>query len=138
MGDFPEKDVWLEHRVSYGETDAMQVLYHAEYLHIFERSRNAYIRHCGVSYKEVEAKGIFLPVRRAECRYRAPARYDDLIRVRAGVSAWKRASLVFVYEIYNEDKSLIHATGLTEHAVVDGRGKPVRIPEWFADIFAGK
>lgn len=138
MGDFPEKDVWLEHRVSYGETDAMQVLYHAEYLHIFERSRNAYIRKCGVSYKEVEANGIFLPVRRAECRYRAPARYDDLIRVRAGVSVWKRASLIFVYEIYNEDKSLIHSTGLTEHAVVNAQGKPVRIPEWFADIFAVK
>ena len=135
MSDFPEKNVWLEHRVSYGETDAMKVLYHAEYLHLFERSRNTYIRSCGVSYKEVEAKGIFLPVRRAECRYRSPVRYDDLIRIHAGISEWKRASLIFVYEIYNEDKSVIHASGLTEHAVVGPDGKPVRIPDWFTKIF---
>lgn len=135
MGEFPEKDAWLEHRVSYGETDCMQVVYHAEYIHLFERSRGTYIRNCGVSYKDVEAKGIFLPVRQVECRYRVPARYDDLIWVRAGISEWKRASIIFVYEIYNEDKSLVHATGMTEHAVVNGDGKPVRIPEWFADIF---
>lgn len=135
MSDFPEKDVWLEHRVSYGETDSMKVLYHAEYIHLFERSRNAYIRSSGVSYKEVEAKGIFLPVRRVECRYRSPARYDDLLWIRAGVSEWKRASLIFVYEIYSEDKSVIHATGMTEHAVVNNDGKPVRIPDWFMNIF---
>lgn len=135
MSDFPQKDVWLAHRISYGETDAMQVVYHAEYLHLFERSRNAYIRSCGVSYNEVEAKGIFLPVRHAECRYRVPARYDELIWIHAGVSEWKRASLIFVYEIYNEDKSLLHATGSTEHAVVNKEGRPVRIPEWFMDIF---
>lgn len=136
MSDFPAKDVWLEHRISYGETDAMAVLYHAEYLHLFERSRNAYIRKCGVSYNEVEAKGIFLPVRQAECRYRVPARYDDLIWIRAGISEWKRASLVFVYEIYNEGKSIIHATGMTEHAVVNNEGRPVRIPDWFTEIFS--
>lgn len=135
MSDFPTRDSWLEHRVSYGETDSMAVLYYAEYLHLFERVRNTYIRNCGVSYKEVEAKGIFLPVRQAECRYRVPVRYDDLIRIRAGISEWRRASLVFMYEVYNEDKSVIHATGMTEHAVVNKEGRPVKVPDWFMEIF---
>lgn len=138
MSDFPQKDVWLEHRVSYGETDCMSVLYHAEYLHLFERSRNTYIRSCGVSYKLVEERGIFLPVRHADCRYRIPARYDDRIWIRTGISEWKRASMIFVYEIYNEDKNSLHASGSTEHAVVNGQGKPVRIPDWFTEIFQGK
>lgn len=136
MDNFPANSVWLEHRVSYGETDSMAVVYHAEYLHLFERARNLYIRSHNVSYKDVEAKGLFLPVRRAECRYRVPARYDDLLWIRAGVSEWKKASIVFLYEIYNEDKSIIHATGLTEHAVVGPDGKPMRIPGWFREIFA--
>ena len=33
----PEPSCWLEHRVSYGETDAMGVVYYANYLHFFER-----------------------------------------------------------------------------------------------------
>ena len=43
----------------------MGVLYYAEYLHLFERARSAFIRQCGMSYADVEKKGIILPVREA-------------------------------------------------------------------------
>lgn len=112
----------------------MGVLYYAEYLHLFERARSAYIRHCGMSYAEVEKKGIILPVREAQCRYRAPAHYDDLVQVRAGISQWSRASLRFVYEIRNEDKTRLLATGMTQHALVNPEGKPVPVPDWFKEL----
>lgn len=131
MPDFPAPETWFPHRVSYGETDCMGVLYYAEYLHIFERARSAYIRERGMSYADVEKKGVILPVREAECRYRSPARYDELVLVRTGVSEWGRASLRFVYEMWNEDKTRLLATGMTQHALVDAGGRPVRMPEWF-------
>ena len=131
MPDFPVPETWFPHRVSYGETDCMGVLYYAEYLHIFERARSAYIRERGMSYADVERKGIILPVREAQCRYRSPARYDELVLVRAGVSEWGRASLRFVYEMWNEDKTRLLATGMTQHALVDAGGRPIRMPEWF-------
>ncbi len=109
----------------------MGVLYYAEYLHIFERARSAYIRERGMSYADVEKKGVILPVREAECRYRSPARYDELVLVRTGVSEWGRASLRFVYEMWNEDKTRLLATGMTQHALVDATGRPIRMPEWF-------
>ena len=124
------------HRVSYGETDAMKVLYYAEYLHIFERARSAYIRERGLSYSTVEERGLYLPVREATCRYRTPARYDDLLEIRTVISELGRASLVFAYEVYNEAGTLI-TTGLTEHACVGPEGKPVRLPAWFAEICRG-
>lgn len=133
--NFPASDVWLSHRISYGETDTMGVLYYAEYLHIFERARSEYIRCRGMSYSEVEKRGILLPVREARCRYRAPARYDDLVQVHAGISEWGRASLVFVYEMWNEDKSALLATGSTQHALVNREGRPVAVPDWFKALF---
>jgi acyl-CoA thioester hydrolase len=136
MPSFPQPEAWLAQRVSDGETDAMTVLYYAEYLHLFERGRGEYLRAiAGISYNKVEAKGILLPVRRAECRYRRPARYDDLLWIRVGISRWNRASLVFTYEIFNEDKSLPHAEGSTEHAVVNAQGRPVPVPDWLRDLF---
>ena len=48
-----------------------------------KRARSEYIRCRGMSYSEVEKRGILLPVREARCRYRAPARYDDLVQVHA-------------------------------------------------------
>lgn len=112
----------------------MGVLYYAEYLHIFERARSAYIRERGMSYADVEKKGVILPVREAECRYRSPARYDELVLVRTGVSEWGRASLRFVYEMWNEDKTRLLATAMTQHALVDGNGRPLRMPDWFRSL----
>ena len=128
--------IWMEHRVSYGETDTISVLYYAEYLHIFERGRSAYIRAFGISYREVEKRGLFLPVREARCRYRSPARYDDLLHLCTVLSRWRRASLVFHYALYDESRTRLVAEGSTEHACADGGGRPVAVPVWFKSIFS--
>ena len=132
--NFPSSDSWLPHRVSYGETDAMNVVYYAEYFHLFERSRNTWLRERGMSYKEIEAQGVFLPVREAACRYRSPLRYDDLVHIRVGVQEWGRASILFVYQIYNETKDKILASGSTQHACVNAAGKPVPTPSWLSAL----
>lgn len=135
MTDFPAPETWLAHRVSYGETDTMGVVYYAEYLHFFERARSEFIRARGMSYAQVEEKDIMLPVREAACRYRRPARFDDLVRIRTGISQWGRASLTFVYEIWNEDKTVLLCTGSTQHACVNRTGRPVSVPEWLRALF---
>ncbi|MDR2488113.1 MAG: acyl-CoA thioesterase [Desulfovibrio sp.] len=134
MAVFSEQEVWMRHRVSYGETDTMGVLYYAEYFHIFERGRNEYIRAFGLSYKEVEKRGLFLPVREAKCRYRYPARYDDLLMLRTAVVQWSKASLSFRYAIFDEDRMRLMTEGFTQHACVDGTGKPIPAPVWFYEI----
>ena len=133
--ELPEKTSCYRHFVSYGETDTMGVLYYAEYLHVFERARSFFIREHGMSYAEVERRGIILPVREAQCRYRVPVRFDDEIQVLVGISQWKRASMIFSYEVWNKDKSVLHATGMTEHAAVNPEGKPVRVPDWLKELF---
>lgn len=134
MHDLPSTKIWFSHRISYGETDTMGVLYYAEYFHIFERSRSEYIRSKGMSYKDIENKSIFFPVRKAECRYRKPSRYDDLIWVQASIAVWSKASFTFIYEIFNEDKCILLATGLTQHAVVNENGRPIASPAWLKDL----
>ncbi|CAK7057155.1 MAG: Putative esterase [Desulfovibrio sp.] len=126
--------IWHPHRVSYGETDCMGVLYYAEYMHIFERARSTYIREKGMSYTLVEERGVYLPVREAYCRYRAPARYDDLTYVRAWISDWGRASVTFSYEFFAENKETLLATGLTQHAFVNKDGRPIPAPDWLKTL----
>jgi acyl-CoA thioester hydrolase len=133
--NFPKDDLWRQHRVSYGETDAMGMVYYANYLHLFERVRSEFIRARGMSYSQVEARGIYLPVREAACRYRSPLHFDELAWLRIGISAWSRASVTFAYEVYNEDKSKLHATGSTQHAFIDRSLKPVAAPDWFSAMF---
>ncbi|MBU1610833.1 MAG: acyl-CoA thioesterase [Proteobacteria bacterium] len=132
---FPALHNWMEHYISYGETDGMGVLYNAEYLHLFERGRSKFCRDQGIGYAEIEKRGVILPIRQAHCRYRSPARYDDKIMLCTGISTWNRASLTFVYEMYNEDRTKLLAEGSTEHACVSPEGKPFRIPEWLIKLF---
>ncbi len=132
--NFPVPEIRINHRVSYGETDCMGVVYYAEYLHFFERARNEYIRALGMPYTRVEERGLYLPVREASCRYRRPARYDNLLEIRAGIDRWGKASLNFVYEIYDQERELLLAQGATQHACVNKEGRPVPAPDWFVGL----
>lgn len=132
---FPTPDLWMPHRVSYGETDTMRFVYYAEYLHYFERARSAFIRHTGMSYAEIEQKDILLPVREANCRYRSPAHYDELLYVRIGISEWGRASLRFAYEVRDETRQKVHAEGMTQHALINRAGRPIAVPDWMRALF---
>lgn len=135
MTDALKPSCWLAHRVSYGETDAMGVVYYANYLHLFERGRSALIRSLDFSYALIEERGIFLPVREATCRYLAPARYDELIHIHTCLFALSRASMTFHYEITATDQTRILSRGSTQHAVVNSTGKPVRMPGWLSALF---
>jgi acyl-CoA thioester hydrolase len=74
-------------RVNYSETDQMGVAYHARYLVWLDVARTEHLRRAGASYAELEARGLRLVVSEAAIRYRRPARFDDLVRIRCWVRA---------------------------------------------------
>lgn len=132
----PQPEAIWSHRVYYGETDAMGVVYYANYLHWFEQARNQLILDRGSSYSRIEAEGLYLPVSEAHCTYIEPARFDQVIAVRCAIGEWKRASMCFVYRIINrsqEDRLITQ--GWTRHACVDREGSMCRVPQWFRDLF---
>lgn len=123
-------------RVIYGDTDQMGVVYHANYFRYFEFSRMEFFRARGGSYQEMEREGYMLPIAEAGCQYKAPARYDDLLLIRPRVSALRRASLTFTYEVVREaEPSTLLCTGHTLHACVGRDGKPRRFPDMFVRLF---
>ena len=64
-------------RVRYPEVDGMGFLHHSRYLQYFEMGRVELLRSIGHSYAELERRGVFFVVTKAEISYKAPARYDD-------------------------------------------------------------
>lgn len=116
-------------RVIYGDTDQMGVVYYANYFRYFEFARSEYFRAQGGSYRALERDGLFLPVVEAACNYKASAKYDDVIVIRAWISELKRASLTFSYEIRREGEARVLCTGRTMHACVGKDGRPVRLPD---------
>lgn len=106
----------------------MGIVYYANYLRWFELGRTSLMRHLGISYKEMEAHGIFLPVSEVSCKYLRSARYDDVLVVETTIDFVKRASIQFRYRIFRRDDGADLVTGNTLHAFIDRQGKIVKIP----------
>lgn len=115
-------------RVRYGDTDQMGFAYYANYLRWFEIGRAEMMRSLGMTYREVEASGVSLPVLDARCRYLQPARYDDEVAIETGVAEFKRASVRFGYRVVRLEDGAVLARGSTEHCFMDRDGRPVRPP----------
>lgn len=122
-------------RVRYAETDQMGVAYHGNYFAWFEVGRADLLRSQGVTYKELEAQDLRLPVIEAQARFVRPALYDDMLEIRTQVAALSGARVTFAYEVRRGDDGVL-ATGTTSHAAVDGRGRPRRLPELLRRLLA--
>lgn len=120
----------IQYRVPYADTDQMGVVYYANYLVYFERLRSELLRESSASYREVEANGIMLPVVEALCRYKSPARYDDMLEISGWIEELKGPRLKICCEVRRDGELL--AEGHTVHVFVDMRTRrPVRPPSSF-------
>ncbi len=114
-------------RVRYGETDQMGVVYHAEYLRYFEVGRTELLRERGLSYRELEARGVLLAVVEAGCKYHTSARYDDVLAIETTLSERGKARVRFDYAIRRGDGELV-ASGFTVLACLGADMRPRRFP----------
>lgn len=121
------------HRVKYHETDQMGVVHHANYLHWFENARTEYLREQGVSYRELEAKGVIFPVAEINCNYRQPAVYDDLVTIEVEIKELKRVKVEFNYKVKRDEELL--ATASSIHPFVDEQFNPLAFKRAKPDLW---
>ncbi|MBW1840987.1 MAG: acyl-CoA thioesterase [Deltaproteobacteria bacterium] len=121
-------------RVIYADTDKMGYVYHANYFRWFETARSELFREIGISYKAIEAEGIFLPVSEAHCKFISPSQYDDILVIETSLDTRVKAGMKFDYRIFSQDGKKVLARGYTKHACVDQNGKVVRPPEFLAKL----
>ena len=120
----------IEIRIRYGETDQMGFCYYGNYAQFLEVARVEALREKGISYKELEEKGILLPVRNFSIKYIAPAKYDDVIQIKTEISDIKNSQIIFKYSIYLKQKLI--ATADTELVFVSKENyKPMKVPADF-------
>jgi acyl-CoA thioester hydrolase len=124
-------------RVRYGETDQMGVVHHGNHFAWFEVGRVEWCRQHGFEYKRMEVEDdSFIVVAEARCRYKRPARFDDLLVVRTRVTESKRRTLKFEYEIADRTSGELIAIGETLHVICDRLGRPKSLPEKYRKYFA--
>lgn len=130
------------YRVIYADTDNMGIAYHANFFRWFEIGRGELFRALGMPYKEIESKGVALPLAEAHCKFLAPARYDDLVIIETSVVDATGARIRFEYTVLDETGETRLAEGHTLHACLNKKGRVTRPPEFLAslikNLLAGK
>ena len=69
-------------RVWYKHTDQMGFVHHSNYICYYEEARSDLMRSMGLSYADMERKGIIMPILEVQSVYKRPAFFDDCLTVR--------------------------------------------------------
>jgi len=115
----------IEIRVRYAETDAMGYLHHSVYATYFEMGRTELYRSRGGDYRAMEERGLFFVVVELKCKFRQPARYDDLLTLKTKIGRVTPAKLQHDYEVWRDGELL--TTAHTVVACIDREGKVQRL-----------
>lgn len=130
--------------VRYAETDRMGIAHHSCYPVWFEAGRTDYIKMYGITYTEIEQKGVLMPLTDLSCKFIRPARYEDNLIIRTKVMTLSAARISFSYTVkkINDDQTETElAYGVTEHGFIDKETfRPLnlkkRLPKLFEEIKA--
>ena len=95
------------HRVTYADCTVGNHIYYSRYFDLLETARGEFFRHLGVTFLQWQDQDTIFPVIECRVRYKAPARYDDLLTIELWPTAAERIRLNFAYRILNQANPLI-------------------------------
>ena len=121
-------------RVRYAETDPMKYVYYGNYATYFEVARVELFRGIGMSYDEIEKRGIWLPVSEYKIKYLKPALYDQELRIEVKVKERPGVRIVFDYEIFNEENEKLTEASTTLFFLDAEKNKVVKCPDWLMEL----
>jgi acyl-CoA thioester hydrolase len=131
LGRMPHQTFSHLHRVTYAECTIGNHIYYARYLDLLEAARGELFRAIGTTLQQLHERDTVFPVIEARLRYKAAARYDDVLRIEVWLTEMERVRLNFAYRILNEqNKLLVEAS--TSHACASATDKLKRLPEELA------
>ena len=118
-------------RVRYKDTDQMGIMHHSNYIVMYEMARTEWLREMGLTYAEIERRGIMSPIIEVQSRYLYPAFYDEMLTIKVFIEEMPSARLIIGSEVYNEQGKLINTGRVTLGFMHADTRRPCRTPEWF-------
>lgn len=120
-------------RVRYAETDQMGYVYYGNYATYYEVARADAMRTLEMTYRQMEEKGVFMPIVSMQSKFIRPAHYDDLLTIRTIVKELPSTRMHFLYEVFNDKGTLLNIGETVLAFVRKDNGKPCSAPDWFIE-----
>lgn len=128
----------FERQVKYYETDKMGVVHHSNYIRWFEEARVEFMRNNGISYRVMEDEGVMIPVVSVSCKYRSPAKFDDVVVVQTWIKKFNGIIAEIAYKVLDKETGDVRVTGESTHCFVDADNfKPMNLKSQRPDLYDG-
>ena len=122
-------------RIYYEDTDFSGFVYHARYLHFFERARTEMLRALGhdqrAMFANADGPEAFV-VRRMAISFDRPALMDDMVEVRSVTTKVQGATMQIDQRLYRGEELLCSADVQVAYLV---GGRPRRMPDSLRLVF---
>ncbi len=120
--------------VRFNETDPLGIVWHGNYITYFEDGREAFGRHFGISYLDIQKSGFVTPIIKSVCEHKFPLKYGDVCRIETTFEDSLAAKMIFKFKIYNQNDKLA-CIGETIQVFLDSEGElmltfPPFFEEW--------
>lgn len=125
-----------EHRVQYYESDQMGIVHHSNYIRWFEEARTDLLERAGMSYAEMERRGIIIPVLGVECEYKAMTRFGETTLIVAEVESFTGLRMSIRYRVFVEGEKAPRCTGHTRHCFLGRDMRPLKMKVLHPDVCA--
>jgi acyl-CoA thioester hydrolase len=122
--------------VRFSEVDSIGIVWHGHFIQYLEEGREAWGRQFELSYQHIFSHNIVTPIVHLECQYKKPIQYGDRIVVECTYVDQMAAKLMFHYNIWNADETILLATAQTTQVFVDKASRelllnaPTFFEEW--------
>lgn len=124
-------------RTCYADVDQMGYVYYGNYPKFYEIARTETIRSLGMSYKEIEDRGVMMPVIEIGIKYKRAAHYDELLSVHTFVKEMPQGvKMTFFHEVYNEKGELLNEGFVTLAFMRSSDHHPCRVPGFLKELLA--
>ena len=113
----------------------MGIVHHSRYYPWFEAARTDWVKKTGLSYSEMERRGILLPLTETHCRYLYGLRYEDEVLITCRVTKLSVARIEFEYEVFRLPDMLKVSIGDTKHGFTNAELRPINMKKTHPDIW---
>ena len=102
-----------ESRIRFNEVDSMGVLWHGNYIKLFEDGRESWGLEHGLHYLEVYRNKVFTPIVHTSINHKGMLKYGDTAIIETEFVDSPAAKIIYEYRIYNKSNNQLVATGKT-------------------------
>ena len=126
----------LNYKVYVEDTDFQGIVYYANYLKYFERSRSEFLSKNGIFQKMLIKEDSAFVIKEIKLNYKSPAELGDEIIVQSNVMKKSNARMIFFQKVISKKDRIEHVNGEVEVCFINlMTKKPQKFPNDLLLIF---